>query len=102
MAVEGEINSKNSKTLSLRKLLDEVTFLWGLGHIGIPGNEIEDEEAKADLKDDRLSTEKYPPQDLIKWIKTEDNKTRKTSWQNRENNMKNNKKRSNGIKTRKR
>jgi ribonuclease HI len=36
MVVEGDINSKNSKTLSLRKLLDEdrekVTLLWALGH----------------------------------------------------------------------
>jgi hypothetical protein len=35
--------------------------------MGIPGNEIEDKKA----------TEKYPPQDLINWIKTEDKKTKK-------------------------
>jgi ribonuclease HI len=56
MAVEGDINSKNSKTLSLRKLLDEerakITFLWVTGHMRIPGNEIADEEAKATLKND--------------------------------------------------
>jgi hypothetical protein len=39
----------------------------------IPGNKIADEEAKAALED----TEKYPPPDLIHWIKTEDKKTRK-------------------------
>jgi ribonuclease HI len=44
------------------------------GHIGIPGNEIADEIAKAALEDDLLATEKYPPQDLINWIKTEDKK----------------------------
>jgi hypothetical protein len=42
MAVEGDINSKNPKTPSLRKLLDEdrekVTLLWVAGHMGIPGN----------------------------------------------------------------
>jgi hypothetical protein len=38
-------------------------------HIGIPGNEIADEEAKAALEDDFFATEKYPPQDLINWIK---------------------------------
>jgi hypothetical protein len=45
-----------------------------------PGNAIPDEETKAAVEDDLLATEKYPPQDLINWIKTEDNKTRKTRW----------------------
>jgi hypothetical protein len=57
------------------------------GHIGIPRNEIADEESKAALEDDLLATEKYPPQDLINWIKSENKKTRKTRWQNSENNM---------------
>jgi hypothetical protein len=39
--------------------------------MAIPGNEIADEEAKAALEDD-------PPQDLMNWIKKEDQKTRKT------------------------
>jgi hypothetical protein len=82
MAVEVNINSKNPKTLSLRKLLDEkrekAILLWVPGYMGIPGNEIADEEGKADLENNILSTEKYPPQDLINWIKTEDKKTRKT------------------------
>jgi hypothetical protein len=55
--------------------------------MGIPDNE----EAKVALEDDLLSTEKYPPQDLFNWIKTEDKKTRKTRWQNSENSMKNRK-----------
>jgi hypothetical protein len=61
------------------------------GHMEIPGNEIAEEEAKAVLEDDLLATEKYPPQDLINWIKTEDKKTRKARLQNSENNMKNRK-----------
>jgi hypothetical protein len=60
--------------------------------MGIPGNEIANEAAKATLEDDLLATEKYPPQDLINWIKTEDNKIRKTRRQHSENNMKNRKK----------
>jgi hypothetical protein len=99
MAVDGNINSKNPKTLSFRKLLNEerekVTLLWVPGYMGIPGNGIAEEEAKSTLEDVLLlTTEKYPPQHLINWIKTEDTKTRKTRWQNSENNMK--------IKTRKR
>jgi hypothetical protein len=45
--------------------------------MGIPWNEIADKEAKAALEIVFLTTEKYPPQDLISWIKTEDKKTRK-------------------------
>jgi ribonuclease HI len=80
MAVEGDINSKNPKTLSLRKRLDEerekVTLLWVPAHMGIPGNGIADEETKAVLEDDLLVREKYPPQDLINWIKTDNKKNK--------------------------
>jgi hypothetical protein len=58
--------------------------------MGIPGNEIADEEAKPALKDDLLATKKYPSQDLIIWRSKQ--KKRKTRWQNSENNMKNRKK----------
>jgi hypothetical protein len=96
MASEGDINSKNPKTLSLRKLLDDerkkVILLWVPSHMRIPGNEIADEEAKAALEDDHLATAKYPPQDLFNWIKTDDKKTRKTRWEKSKNNMKNRKK----------
>jgi hypothetical protein len=45
--------------------------------MGIPGNEIADEEAKAALENDLLATQKYPPPDLTNWIKTEDKKNKK-------------------------
>jgi hypothetical protein len=61
--------------------------------MGISENIIADEKLKAALENDLLSTKKkYPIQDLINWIKTEDKKTRKTRWQKSENNMKNMKK----------
>jgi hypothetical protein len=40
--------------------------------MAIPRNEIADKEAKAALEDDLFATEKYPPQNLINWIKTEE------------------------------
>jgi hypothetical protein len=40
--------------------------------MGIQGNEIADEETKDDL----LAIEKFPPQDLINWIKTENKKNK--------------------------
>jgi hypothetical protein len=61
--------------------------------MGISENIIADEKLKAALENDLLSTKKkYPIQDLINWMKTEDKKTRKTRWQKSENNMKNMKK----------
>jgi hypothetical protein len=74
MAIKGDINSKNSKTLSLRKLLEEerekFALLWvpGCKHFCIIlGATWEYQEMKCPG-----ATEKYPPQDLINWIKTED------------------------------
>jgi hypothetical protein len=45
--------------------------------LGIPGNEIVDEEAKVALKDILLATKKYPPQDLINRIKQKTRKQKK-------------------------
>jgi hypothetical protein len=68
MAVEGNLNSQNPKTRTLRKLLDDegenITLLWVPAHIERPGNETVVEETKTALKDNRL-------QELINWIKTE-------------------------------
>jgi hypothetical protein len=45
--------------------------------MGIPGNKQADEEAKAALDDDIQQNEKYPPKDLVKWLKTETTKISK-------------------------
>jgi ribonuclease HI len=47
--------------MALDEEREKVTFLWVRSHTKIPENEIADEEAKAALEDDLLSTEKYPP-----------------------------------------
>jgi hypothetical protein len=54
MAVEGDINSKNPKTLSLRKLMDEEiekgNLYWVPGHMGILGNETQTKQQKLPWK----------------------------------------------------
>jgi hypothetical protein len=81
MAVEGNLNSKNPKTRTLRKLLyeegEKIPLLWVPGHMRLPRNEVLDENAKTALEDNLLPIEKYSPKDLIIWIKTEALKTRK-------------------------
>jgi hypothetical protein len=64
----------------------QITLLRVPGHMGIPGNEQADEEAKAALDDDIQQNEEYPrPKDLEKWLKT---KIRKERWRHGSNNMK--------------
>jgi ribonuclease HI len=44
---------------------------WVPGHVRITGNEEGDEEAKRALEESISNDEKYSPEDLIGWIKTE-------------------------------
>jgi hypothetical protein len=41
------------------------------GHAGITGNEEASAEAKRALEESISNDEKYPPEDLSRWIKTE-------------------------------
>jgi ribonuclease HI len=48
------------------------TLLWVPSHVEIPGNEKADQAAKAALDEDISTTERYPPDDLKKWLTEED------------------------------
>jgi hypothetical protein len=64
-AIKGNNHTKNPKTMKLREMMDrlrkQITLLWVTGHIGKPGNEQADKEAKAVLDDDLEQKEEYPP-----------------------------------------
>jgi ribonuclease HI len=49
-----------------------ITLLWVYSHKEIPGNEKTDQTAKEALDEDIPTTERYPPDDLKKWLTEED------------------------------
>jgi ribonuclease HI len=55
----------------------KITLLWVLSHEGIPGNKMADQAAKEALDKDIPTTERYPPDDLKKWLTEEDLKKKK-------------------------
>jgi ABC-type xylose transport system substrate-binding protein len=62
------------------------------GHAGITGNEETDKEAKRALKESIPNDKKYPPKDLSRCIKMEIADSRQRRWEERENAMKERKK----------
>jgi hypothetical protein len=72
MAAESHTPKKNPNTQTIRKMLDRegprTTLLWVLSHKRIPGIENADE--------DKSTTERYPPDDLKKWLTEENFKKR--------------------------
>jgi hypothetical protein len=72
MAAESRTPTKNPNTQTIRKMLDQegprITFLWVPSHKGIPGNEKADQAAKEALNEDIPTTERYPPDNLKKWL----------------------------------
>jgi hypothetical protein len=65
-----------------------ITLLWVYSHVGIPGNEKADQAAKEALDEDISTTERYPPDNLKKWLTEEDFKKRGQRWKNGNNEMK--------------
>jgi ribonuclease HI len=79
MAADSRTPTKNPKTRTIRKMLDQdegprITP----SHKGIPGNEKADQAAKEALDEDIPTTERYPPDDLKKWLTEEDFKKNET------------------------
>jgi hypothetical protein len=70
MAAESRTPTKNPKTQTIRKMLDQegprITLPLVPSHKGIPGNEKADQAAKKTLNEDIPTTERYPPDDLKK------------------------------------
>jgi hypothetical protein len=92
MAAENRTPAKNLKTQTIRKMLDHegprITLLWALSHKGIPGNEKANQAEKEALDENISTTEKYPPDDLKKWLTKDDFKKRDQRWKNGNNEMK--------------
>jgi hypothetical protein len=53
-----------NRTLTIKKILDHDIP----SHVGIPGNEKADQAPKEALDEDISTTERYPPDDLKKWL----------------------------------
>jgi hypothetical protein len=87
MAVDSRTPTKNPKTRTIRKMLDNegprITFLWVPSHKKIPGNKKADQAAKKALDEDFSTNERFPPDDLKKNFKKRDQR-----WKNGNNEMK--------------
>jgi ribonuclease HI len=87
-AINGNTNhTNNPKTIKLRKMMDrnrkQITLLWVPGHMGIPGNELADEEAKAALDDDITTKRRKPPERSRKMVKNRNDKDQKRAMEKR-------------------
>jgi ribonuclease HI len=74
LAASGNKWTRNPKTRNFRRLLDNsrnhIKLIWVPSHVGIGRNEAADQAAKDALNEEIGNQEPYPPQDLMKWMKT--------------------------------
>jgi ribonuclease HI len=92
MAAESRTPTKNPKTRTIRKMFHQkrprITLLWVPSHKGIPGIEKADQAAKKALEEDIPTTERYPLDDLKKWLTEDTFKKRDQRWKNGNNEIK--------------
>jgi hypothetical protein len=85
LAVSGNRWTRNPKTRTIRKLIDnsgnQISLIWAA-----------DQAAKNALTEKIDNRETYPPQDLIKWMKKEEAMNRQQRWERGDNEMTNRKK----------
>jgi bisphosphoglycerate-dependent phosphoglycerate mutase len=80
ITVSDRKRSKSPRTQKIRK----ITLLWIPSHVGITGNETADEvvkEVKEALDEEIQHNEKYPPQDLLKWMKNKHQEQKQKKWE---------------------
>jgi ribonuclease HI len=74
LAASGNKWTRNLKTRNIRRLVDNsrnhIKLIWVPSHVRIGGNEVADQAAKDALNEEIGNQEPYPPQNLMKWMKT--------------------------------
>jgi hypothetical protein len=95
VAASDEKNTKNPKTWTIRKLIgqeeDEVTLLWVLSNIGIPGNIKSGNAVREAFNENLDRTKEYPLQDLANWITEQHEEQQQTQWEQTGSQMRNQK-----------
>jgi hypothetical protein len=91
MAAESRKPTENPKTRTIKKMLDNeeprITLTWVSSHEGIPSNKKANQAAKEALDEEIQTNERYPPDNLKKWLTKENFTKRDQRWKNGNNEM---------------